>query len=79
VISIVSHAVVLLFDATHIVAYGREGLRWRSQRLSYDGLSGLHVADAKLVGTAFDPTASSNQAPFAVDLADGSHEGGAAL
>jgi hypothetical protein len=50
-------------------------LRWRSRRISWDGMWDLRVENDKILGQAWSPL-DDREYPFAVDLATGSVEGG---
>lgn len=68
---------ILLADFTSIFAYDSSGLRWRTGRLSWDGVRHLFVREGALEGEAMDVSAD-NWVPFSVDLMSGRHIGGAA-
>lgn len=67
---------LLLLAGFHdVLAVGAEGVRWRSARLSWEGLSGLAVQAGQLVGQGWDMFADA-EVPFTVDLDSGAHQGG---
>ncbi len=61
-----------------LVAWGAEGLRWETGRLSWEGVTLGAVVDGKLTGTGWEMV-SDKELPFAVDLRTGKHEGGGYL
>ena len=68
---------LLLFTGfTSISALGREGLKWTTGRLSWEGVSITGIADDKLTGLGWDAM-SDKEVAFEVDLLTGKHTGGA--
>ena len=68
---------LLLFAGfTAISAVGREGLRWTTGRLSWEGVTITAIAGGKLQGRGWDAM-SDKEVPFEVDLTTGHHTGGA--
>src|SRR5262245_20910024 len=68
---------LLLFSGfTTISAVGRSGLKWTTERLSWEGLSRIEVAGQQLRGLGWDAVADK-EVPFEVDLRTGKHTGGA--
>ena len=67
---------VLLADFIRIAAYTREGLAWRSARLSFDGLRITDITDAEVRGCGWSAP-EGKEVEFRVDLATGAHQGGA--
>lgn len=68
---------LLLFAGfTAITALGREGVRWTTAKLSWEGVSMAEIGDGKLHGRGWDAM-SDKEVPFEVDLATGKHTGGA--
>ncbi len=61
-----------------LVAWGADGLRWETGRLSWEGLTLGAVVDGRLTGTGWEMV-SDRELPFAVDLGTGRHEGGGYL
>jgi len=73
----VSELELLLFTGfTTISAVGRAGLKWTTERLSWDGISITEINGNKLQGLGWDAL-TDKQAPFEVDLQTGKHSGGA--
>lgn len=71
-------AELLLFtDFTNISAYGREGITWRTERLTWEGLRITEVTAATVRGYGWDMP-KDREVEFAVDLKSGQHVGGAA-
>jgi hypothetical protein len=54
---------------------GPEGLRWRSRRISWDGMTDVSLRGERLHGLAYDPMDDS-WAPFEVDVDTGEVTGG---
>ncbi len=68
---------LLLFAGfTTITALGREGLRWTTERLSWEGVTITGIGGGKLQGRGWDAL-SDQEVPFEVDLLTGKHTGGA--
>ncbi|NPD26989.1 MULTISPECIES: hypothetical protein [Corallococcus] len=67
--------VVVFADFTEMVAYGAEGLRWRTKRLSWDGLKIVQVTERSIIGEYWDMRTEATQT-FEVDLATGAQKGG---
>jgi len=78
-IRVVQSAELVLFaNYTEILAYGKDGVTWRTQRLTWDGLKILSVGDRTLVGEYWDLREEGMQR-FEVDLATGAARGGIEL
>ena len=69
------HRMILLADYTSIAALGAEGLIWRTQRLSWDGISISRITTEHIEGEGWDPTTTRRPA-FRVSLATGESSGG---
>lgn len=78
VLPLPSKRLLVFATFTILVAYGEGGIKWRTKRLSSDGLQISSVTDSAIHGTCWDATVSAVK-PFIVDLATGNHEGGANL
>lgn len=61
---------VLFVEHTTIIAYGREGLAWQTERLVWDGLHALRVDGSTLIAEGFDPP-TGRTVSFGVDLHTG--------
>jgi hypothetical protein len=57
-------------------AVGSEGLRWRTRRLSWDGMRSVRLNGAQIVGEAYSPIDDCEWYAFEVDLTGGSATGG---
>ena len=67
----IAEAGLLVFASFHtLLAYGDEGVRWKTQRLTSEGLRLGSVADGKLHGWGWDMR-TDREFPFSVDLATG--------
>ena len=72
-----SEANLLLFAGhQNLAAWGSEGLAWQTARLSWEGLRITAVQPATLTGFGWD-LHTDRELPFTVDLATGTHTGGA--
>jgi len=68
---------ILLFSGfTTISAVGPAGLKWTTERLSWEGISRIEITGKKLSGMSWDAVADK-EVPFEVDLETGKHTGGA--
>jgi hypothetical protein len=69
---------LLLFtDFTNISAYGPEGIVWRTDRLTWEGLRVTSVTATTVHGFGWDMP-RDKEVEFTVDLKTGEHAGGAA-
>jgi hypothetical protein len=69
---------LLLFaDFTNISAYGPEGIVWRTERLTWEGVRVTDVSATAVHGYAWDMP-RDKEVEFTVDLKTGQHAGGAA-
>jgi hypothetical protein len=68
---------LLLFVGFHsILAWGPDGLAWKTQRLSWEGVRVTEVVDDVLHGVGWN-LMTDRDVPFTVDLRTGQHQGGA--
>jgi hypothetical protein len=72
---VVKHGIIVFANFTELVAYGSQGLKWRTKRLTWDSMKVVEVTDDLLKGEFWDIRSESTQG-FTVDLATGNHEGG---
>jgi hypothetical protein len=77
VTSLTDVGLLLLATPWRVLAIGRDGPAWRTERLAIDGLRLDETRDSRLVGVA-DPD-SPEPRDFVIDLLNGSHSGGAAV
>ena len=68
--SVISHNMLLFADFTDLVAYGPNGIKWRTGRLGYDGFKILEIKKELLIGE-FWSLRSDAMKKFAVDLSTG--------
>jgi len=73
--SVLKHEVIVFAIFTELVAYGADGIRWRTKRLTWDNMKVVEVTEDQLTGEFWDIQSESTQT-FVVDLASGSHRGG---
>lgn len=67
---------LLLFSSFHtLVAYGPEGRRWKTGRLTSEGLRLGEVRDGRLQGWGWDMR-TDRELEFSIDLETGQHQGG---
>ncbi len=67
---------LLLFVSFHtLLAYDAEGQRWKTEKLTSEGLRLGRVRDGKLQGWGWDMR-TDRELEFTVDLATGAHTGG---
>jgi hypothetical protein len=72
-----SESGLLIFAGfTTISALGPEGVRWTTNRLSWEGITITGIAGGRLQGRGWDAM-SDKEVPFEVDLSTGKHTGGA--
>lgn len=70
------YQLLIFSNHTELLAYGSTGIAWRTKRLSWDSLKLTTMSDDELCGVFWDIRSESEQS-FAVNLADGTHTGGA--
>lgn len=70
------HKLVMVADFTHIFAYGSAKSIWKSERLSWDGITITKVATNHIFGIAWDAS-EDKEVEFALDVRTGEHTGGA--
>jgi len=67
---------LLLFVGHHsILAWGRDGQAWQSERLSWEGIEITDIVGDTLCGLGWD-LMTDKDVPFAIDLKTGEHTGG---
>jgi hypothetical protein len=66
---------VVFADYTGLVAYGEQGLRWRTKRLTWNNMKIVAVTTDRIVGE-YDDLGSDEPRTFHVDLATGKNSGG---
>jgi hypothetical protein len=66
---------IVFGNGLELKAIGTEGLRWKTPRLSWDGMRSVIRVGTKLSGESYNPL-SDSWAPFSVDLINGNTEGG---
>jgi hypothetical protein len=66
---------ILLAGFHNVLAIDANGLRWQSARLSWEGVTMIHVDAHHLHGTGWNMH-TNREAPFSIDLGTGAHEGG---
>ena len=71
-----SHGILVFAGFTDLIAYDRSGVKWRTERLSFDDLRITEINDEVIKGEFSDPR-SDMISSFAVDLATGKQQGGA--
>jgi hypothetical protein len=76
VVLVPSHNMVLFHDFTDIAAYNETGLLWQTGRISWDGIEIVSIKNEQILGLAWDAP-NEKHVEFKVDLASGTHEGGA--
>jgi hypothetical protein len=70
------HRLILFADFTHVFAYGPERSTWKSERLSWDGVTITQVATNHVFGLAWDAM-QDKEVEFVIDVRTGEHTGGA--
>jgi hypothetical protein len=67
---------LLFLSGFHTVAaIGRNGLRWQTKRLSWEGVTISGVQGGRLQGTGWN-LHTDREVPFSIDLENGNHAGG---
>jgi hypothetical protein len=72
---VLAYDIIVFAEFTRLVAFGREGIKWQTKRLSWDNLQISEVATSYIKGEFWD-VRSDAIASFVVDLATGTHQGG---
>ena len=70
------HGAIVLTDFTHMFAYNAEKSLWKTERLSWDGVSVTQVATNHIFGLAWDAM-QDKEVDFVIDVRTGEHTGGA--
>jgi hypothetical protein len=70
------HKLIVFADFTHIYGYGAQKTAWKSERLSWDGITITKVATNHIFGLGWDQT-DDKEVEFVVALRTGEHTGGA--
>jgi hypothetical protein len=74
---VLSQQSLLLFAGfTSITALGSSGIKWTTERLTWEGLTITAIDGGRLFGHGWDALADK-EVPFTVDLKTGKHTGGA--
>lgn len=69
------HGLLLLAGFHDVLAVGAHGVLWRSERLSWEGVTLRDVRDSHLHGLGWEMF-SDQEVEFTVDLKTGAHQGG---
>lgn len=76
-VRIMPEAKLILFaDFTHIFAYSAAKAEWKSERISWEGITITQVATHHIFGMAWDAM-QDKEVEFALDVRTGEHTGGA--
>ena len=67
---------IVFADFTHMFAYNATQTAWKTERLSWDGITITKVATNHIFGLAWDAQ-QDKEVEFVVDLRNGEHTGGA--
>ena len=70
------HKLIVFTDFTHMFGYGAEKAAWKTERLSWDGITVTKVATNHIFGMAWDAE-QDKEVEFVVDVRTGEHTGGA--
>lgn len=73
--SVRAQGIIVFANFTELAAYGPSGIKWRTKRLTWDGLKIVEVTDTSIRGQFWD-IRSETIAEFVVDLETGTHQGG---
>lgn len=76
VIPVPSRGLIVFHDFTRFVAYGQNGIAWKTPSISWDGLAVERTTGRSIQGKAWD-AASGRDVEFELDLEDGKYQGGA--
>jgi hypothetical protein len=71
-----SHEALIFGNGLWFECANPDGLRWKTQRISWDGMQGVRLEGERILGEAFD-TAKGQWLPFDVDVVTGDVVGGA--
>jgi len=67
--------IVVISNGLWLEGHGETGMRWRSRRISWDGIWDLREHDGKLSGKCWDAV-TDGEASFSIDIRTGELEGG---
>jgi hypothetical protein len=74
-LAIPAAVLLILSNVTYLEAWGPSAMRWRTRRISWDGIWDLKVNQDRLKGMAWNAIEDC-EAPFSVDLETGEVDGG---
>jgi hypothetical protein len=74
-IPVAARKIVVFANYTELIAYGKSGPEWVTDRLSWEGIKLIRVTTDYIEGEVWDPRVEANVG-FKVDLSNGRHEGG---
>jgi hypothetical protein len=74
--SVILHNLIIFADFTRLTAYGKDGLSWQTDELSWDGIKISAVFGDFIHGFGWDAPTGKYVA-FTVDMRTGHHDGGA--
>ena len=75
VVPVAARKIVVFANHTELIAYGKSGPVWVTDRLSWEGIKLTRVTADHIEGEVWDPRIEANVG-FKVDLSNGRHEGG---
>ena len=70
-----AHGIIVFASFTDLVAYGQSGIKWKTRRLTWDGLRITDITAKSIKGEFWD-SRSAAMATFVVDLTTGTDQGG---
>ena len=70
-----AHGIIVFASFTDLVAYGQSGIKWKTRRLTWDGLRITDITAKSIKGEFWD-IRSEAMATFVVDLTTGTDQGG---
>lgn len=73
--SIKQQEIIVFANYTELLAYDKFGIKWRTERLAYDGFKIIEVTDSYLKGEFWNIRNEANDI-FEVDLVTGFQVGG---
>lgn len=73
---LIEHQLIVCTDFTHMFAYNGKQSVWKSERLSWDGITVTQVGANHIFGLAWDAM-QDKEVEFALDVRNGEHTGGA--
>ncbi len=75
VLALPEASLLVVGNGIWLEAWDKSGMKWRSRRISWDGMQDLRIENETVLGLAWSPIDDRHH-PFSVDLRTGAVDGG---